>query len=384
MIPLLVSVVMGLVAREAGREGVLVEHTLLVQLSVEQLLKDFERAESSQRGYLLTAEERYLEPYHDAAEDARRQLATLGKLTIDSPRRQEIIGKLTPLVTGRLAQIEKNVQLYKAGAIEIAGKAGIDPGKELRDSIRTLANDMYSEEERLLQIREQALSATRVRFAWSLALGYGLIVLVVVSLYRNVKRYSYQTAEAQDQLSRLNAELDHRVRERTASLQAREELLNTFVKHVPAAVAMLDRRMCYLQVSDRWCADYSLDSAQTIGRSHYDVFPEFPSAGRPSIGAAWQARHSARTRTVGTGPDARQRDGYAGRSGHGETRTDCRKGILIFCRRHDAAQTDGRNVAGKRGHHARVTGHGGASSRGSRFQRRDCGGEPDGGGDVWL
>lgn len=59
-------------------------------------------------------------------------------------------------------------------------------------------------------------------------------------------------------------------------LQAREELLRIFVKNVPAGVAMLDRDMRYVQVSDRWCADYRLDAAQLIGRSHYEVFPDIP------------------------------------------------------------------------------------------------------------
>ena len=59
-------------------------------------------------------------------------------------------------------------------------------------------------------------------------------------------------------------------------LQSREELLKIFVKHVPAAVAMLDRNMRYLQVSERWCADFSLDSSQILGRSHYEIFPDIP------------------------------------------------------------------------------------------------------------
>jgi PAS domain S-box-containing protein len=59
-------------------------------------------------------------------------------------------------------------------------------------------------------------------------------------------------------------------------LRSREELLRVFVKNVPAAVAMLDRDMRYLQVSDRWCSDYLPGRAQILGRSHYEIFPDMP------------------------------------------------------------------------------------------------------------
>jgi len=70
--------------------------------------------------------------------------------------------------------------------------------------------------------------------------------------------------------------LNHAMKEQTALLQSSEELLRIFVKNTPAGVAMFDRGMRYLQVSDRWCADYSIDSSHVLGRSHYELFPDMP------------------------------------------------------------------------------------------------------------
>ena len=71
-------------------------------------------------------------------------------------------------------------------------------------------------------------------------------------------------------------EMSRASEECTALLPSQEQLLKIFVRHVPAAVAMLDHDMRYLQVSDRWCSDFSLDSSKVIGRSHYEIFPDMP------------------------------------------------------------------------------------------------------------
>ena len=84
---------------------------------------------------------------------------------------------------------------------------------------------------------------------------------------------------AEEQLLEMNRALEAH----SSQLRSSEELLKTFVKNVPAAVAMLDREMRYLQVSDRWCTDYLSGREQTVGRSHYEIFPDMPER--------WKAVH---------------------------------------------------------------------------------------------
>ena len=59
-------------------------------------------------------------------------------------------------------------------------------------------------------------------------------------------------------------------------LQQQEEQLRLFVKHSPAGVAMFDRQMRYMLVSDRWLASYGFGDRNIVGQSHYDIFPDLP------------------------------------------------------------------------------------------------------------
>jgi PAS domain S-box-containing protein len=98
-----------------------------------------------------------------------------------------------------------------------------------------------------------------------------------------LRKAEAQEALVQEKLLEAHAQLEERVAQRTAELArtteelaAREVLLRQFVRHTPAAVAMLDKNLCYLQASDRWVQDYNLSEREIIGKSHYDIFPETP------------------------------------------------------------------------------------------------------------
>lgn len=52
------------------------------------------------------------------------------------------------------------------------------------------------------------------------------------------------------------------------------ELFRLLIHHMPAAVAILDREMRFMFVSDRWLAEYGITGRSIVGLSYYEVFPD--------------------------------------------------------------------------------------------------------------
>ena len=109
------------------------------------------------RGYVITGEERYLEPYQAALGSTDKVIREIRKLTDDNPRQQRRLDALEPLVKTRLDLARETVDATRTKGPE-AGVQLVKTGKgrAFTNEIRGVIEQMNSEEQSLLQQRSEA------------------------------------------------------------------------------------------------------------------------------------------------------------------------------------------------------------------------------------
>jgi signal transduction histidine kinase len=185
-----------------------VRHTLSVRNQVARVLTLVQRAESGQRGFLLTGREMYLAPYQQAVEDLPAALDETGRLVSDNPLQQQSLGRIRQVTIDKLRELRSTVDARQAGNPEGAlAIVDTDSGERMMDAVRSIVSTMGEEEDRLLTQR-QARAAT---FGVLLEAGAGaalLVILAAAALGSFLTRRSFrELAAAHDQLVTTNEQL---------------------------------------------------------------------------------------------------------------------------------------------------------------------------------
>ena len=101
------------------------------------LLSSMKDAETGQRGYLLTGDETFLEPYLAVRDGVNGQLEELRQLTADSGAVSQHLDALVPLIDAKMAQLSQTIELRRNGDMtSVQETVSSRDGKRLMDSIR--------------------------------------------------------------------------------------------------------------------------------------------------------------------------------------------------------------------------------------------------------
>ena len=153
-----------------------------VQRMIDETAGRLVDAETGQRGYLLTGNETYLEPYRDAIRNLDRTMGQLKDLTSDNPNQRKHIQALEPLVEKKLAELQTTIDLRKSKGLAAANTLVLaGSGKQWMDQIRVVLAEMVNEESDLRNIRTQEMSKA-LAAANRTVIGGSLLSILLLSL----------------------------------------------------------------------------------------------------------------------------------------------------------------------------------------------------------
>jgi methyl-accepting chemotaxis protein len=131
-----------------------VDHTYQVITTVNQVTITLLNAETGQRGYIITGDVSYLEPYNGAQASLDSEIKTLRDLTSDNPTEQQNIDVLQTLVADKMAVLTTTVQVRTTQGFEAAQTIVLTgTGKTIMDNIRTTITGIVNTEQTLLATR---------------------------------------------------------------------------------------------------------------------------------------------------------------------------------------------------------------------------------------
>ncbi|HTA66188.1 MAG TPA: response regulator [Xanthomonadaceae bacterium] len=129
--------------RDRTQSSARVTATLEILRHMDVLLSDLKDAETGQRGFLLTGEETYLEPYENARTELPGEFQRLATLLADNPAQREKLETVRQLAADKMNELAQTIAVHRSG--DPAGALAIvktSRGKLSMDHLRMLIAEM--------------------------------------------------------------------------------------------------------------------------------------------------------------------------------------------------------------------------------------------------
>ena len=173
-----------------------------IELDYERLLSTVRGAETGQRGYLLTHDERYLRPYREALRELQQRLDTVtAHVTADGVSTEDL-APLGQLVARKLEELTRSIELNRDGQhAQAIAVVRSDEGQDLMEDVRAFITDQVIEQQArvayLRTVEEKALAAA-IRTGILVSI---LAVALTILLAWVVRRESRRVRESETRLA---------------------------------------------------------------------------------------------------------------------------------------------------------------------------------------
>lgn len=174
-------------------------HTYQTVDGANNLLISLTNIETGMRGFALSGQDDFLEPYNAGKTAFEQTWTTLKKLTSDNPTQQSRLDELKATQMKWLSEdIERSIQLRRA---VVQGTSSMDDmvqhiidrqDKAKMDKMRKLIADLSNDESKLLGVRTEAMQSAEHNAIWTL-IGGGILaavaaLIIAFSLSASIKR----------------------------------------------------------------------------------------------------------------------------------------------------------------------------------------------------
>ena len=244
-------------------------------------------AETSQRGYIITEDAAYLEPYLSARSEMEATLSTLRELGSRQPEYDASAARIETLLQEKMVEIGNTLDLMRDGGRDEAVAAiRADSGKELMDELRSVSETLIAAVDEKLGTAAADMRASSAALTWVLIIGGALVDAVVGGSAVLAARYTRDLLRAQAEVRALNVGLEERVNERTADLISANEEIQRFayiVSHdlrspLVNIMGFTSELETGMQAIDRYLATAANDDDPTLKEARQALDAEMPEA----------------------------------------------------------------------------------------------------------
>ncbi len=203
-------------ARAAAQE---VDHTYMVLQKLDELFSSLKDAETGQRGYVITGENAYLEPYNRAVDEFNRRLSALLNLTKGNPRQEKTLAAIDLVMRKKLDTLKEAIDIRRAKgqrAAMLLVETGL--GEKLMDDIRGKVVQARDEETRMLAVRSAARETAARRLIGAILAGGGLSFALLLATFFLLRKEIIRRTRVETELRRHQEGLEILVEERTHDL----------------------------------------------------------------------------------------------------------------------------------------------------------------------